>query len=155
MQQRAGSRRDRLPQLCTLPGRMRDPRSMSLDSPSSVKCVKDKSRAREGKWAAVFLHLELLRALFSSTHVDLKFGRMTPSTPSRPPSERAWAQAKASFRFHFLDHDPVILKRKEDSFPFRNVHLDLVVSKIIFLLLDSLRNLPMQLGWITILASEL
>ena len=36
------------------------PRSMSLVSPSSVKCVKDKSRAGKKKVGCLFLHLELL-----------------------------------------------------------------------------------------------
>lgn len=57
----------------------------------SLECEvrEGQKQSTEGEVGCCFLHLELLRALFSSICFDLKFGRMTPSPPSHPPGERA------------------------------------------------------------------
>lgn len=53
-----------MPQLCTCRVEWGPPRSMSLVSPSSVKCVKDKSRAHKEKWAAFSFTLNSFQLSF-------------------------------------------------------------------------------------------
>lgn len=132
--------------VCTA-GQNGGPRSMSLVSPSSVKCVKDKSRACKEKWAAVSFTLNSSE-LFSSVWIWnlVKWAFLLPAILIvRGPEPQSSCQHKTSIRFHFVDHYPVTLKRKEDSIPFQNGHPNLIVFKIIFLLLDSLLNLTVQL----------
>lgn len=150
-----GDPRDRLPQLCTPPGRMGAPRSMSLVSPSSVKCVKDKSRARKEKCAAVSFTLNSSE-LFSSAWIWnlVEWAFLLPAILIvRGPEPQSSCQHKTSIRFHFLDHYPVTLKRKEDSIPFWNVHLNLIVSENNFPLVGFTSEFNGATG-ITVLASE-
>lgn len=66
---------------------------MSLVSPSSVKCAKDKSRAGKEKWAAFSF---TLNSSFPFVAFGFEIRRMTLSAHSHPRSERAWASVKLS-----------------------------------------------------------